>query len=383
MAEKKSSVAFVMWARPNFTQIVRTHKNYRSNFHGAMLYAHYELSAIDLKKEVVKYLKNIDPKHPLLEKIKDLHENRLTTVGKYFYVINNGGEVPLDVLPKLIPDIERTLREEEEKQARLKAIEESGPGTINNSATVKGTISIQDRLREKSREVAGEVEGWLDDFLLNKKIEIKAVQDFSNLFKANSLKSAHMGHIRATFDKRAKEINEALDGTDKLLVEAYSNFTKPELRKLSTFYKNLFAACDMIKEVAKIERAPRKKKPVSTEKLVAKLKFKKEDSSLGIVSLSASSIIGAKEVWTYNTKTRKLTHYKATSEQGINVKGASLIDFSTESAEKTLRKPAETLAEFKKASKVKLRTFLKDLTTLDTVPTGKINEHHILLRVDK
>jgi hypothetical protein len=383
MAKKKATVEFVMWAKPNFTQIVRTHKNYKTNFHGAMLYAHYELSAIDLKKEVVKYLKGIDPKHPLLEKIKDLHENRLTTVGKYFYVINNGGEIPLDVLPKLLPDIERTLREEEEKQERLKAIEAADNRNTISSTTFKGTISIQDRLREKSREVAGEVEGWLDEFLLNKKSEIKSVQEFSNLFKANSLKSAHMGYVRAAFERRGEEVAEAVEGKDKLLSEAYSNFTKPELKKLLSFYTNLFAACDMIKEVAKVERAPRKKKPVSVEKLVGKLKFKKDDISLGIVSLAASSLIGAKEAWVYNTKTRKLSYYKASSEQGINVKGASLIDFSAESAEKTLRKPAETLAEFKKASKVKLRTFLKDLTTLDTVPTGKINEHHILLRVDK
>ena len=116
----------------------------------------------------------------------------------------------------------------------------------------------------------------------------------------------------------------------------------------------------MMQEVAKVERAPRKKKPVSHDKLVAKIKYKKEDNTLGIVSMNPVQIIGSKEVWVYNTKTRKLAQYKALDNNGLSVKGASLLNYSTDSVEKTLRKPAETLAEFKKATKVKLRTFLKD-----------------------
>jgi hypothetical protein len=139
----------------------------------------------------------------------------------------------------------------------------------------------------------------------------------------------------------------------------------------------------MMQEVAKVERAPRKKKPVSQEKLVSKLKYKKEDSSLGIVSLNPIEIVGSKEVWVYNTKTRKIAQYKAVDERGLSVKGASLLNYSTDSAEKTLRKPVETLAEFKKASKVKLRTFLKDLSTVDIPCNGKLNENHVILRIDR
>lgn len=75
---------------------------------------------------------------------------------------------------------------------------------------------------------------------------------------------------------------------------------------------------------------------------------------------------------------RKLAQYKAADERGILVKGASLLNYTTDSVEKTIRKPIETLAYFKKASKVKLRTFLKDLSTLDIPVGGKLNEHHII-----
>jgi hypothetical protein len=385
MAGKKYTGSFTGWPKPHFSYVVKTNKHYKQHYQGALMYAHYELSSIDLKKEVVKYLKHIDPKHPMLDRIKDMHENRFATVGKYMYILNHGGDLPDDVTPKLMPAFERILDEEEAKvEAAKKELTFNTQSIKETSATTsKVVITIQDRLREKAKEVAGEVEGWIDDFCLDKKSAVKSVEDFVNLYRTYELKGPHARHMQNIFERRAAEIVEAAAGQNKDLNEAYSNFTKPEIKKFALFHTNLLKACDMLQEVAKVERAPRKKKPVSQDKIVSKLKFKKDDNTLGIVSLNPVQILGSKEVWLYNTKTRKLAQYKALDERGLNVKGAGLIDYSSDSVEKTVRKPAETLAEFKKASKVRLRTFMKDLTTVDIPCNGKLNENHIILRIDK
>lgn len=385
MAEKKLSGVYVSWPRPDFTVTVKTNKQFRRNFHAAMLYAHYELSAVELKREVVKYLKTKDSKHPLLERIKDMHENRFTTIGKYMYILNHAADIPDDIMAGLMPALEKVINEEEAKIAATEKelAHSKADATAEVQPVVKAVISIQDRLKDKAREIANEVEGWVDEFTINKSLPTKTVDDFVNLFKSNDLKAQHMRYIQEIFTRRAAEAAEALEGKDKDLVEAYSNFTKPELKKYDAFHKNLFKACGMMQEVAKVERAPRKKKPVALDKVVSKLKFKKEDSALGIVSLNPVHIIGSKEVWVYNTKTRKLSQYKAADGNSLSVKGASLLNYSPDSAEKTLRKPAEALADFKKASKVKLRTFLKELTTVDIPCSGKLNEHHVILRIDK
>ena len=384
MAGRKLVTSYASWPRPIFATVLKTNKDFKSNYEGAILYAHYELSSIELKKEVVKYLRTQDPKHPLLERIKDMNENRFTTIGKYMYVLNHAGDIPENIMERMMPALEKTIVEEETRQAaREKEEQRSTEGCIIEE-TPKMVITIQDRLRDKTREVAGEVEGWIDDFYLSRKTaQPKTVEEFINLFKANELKAPHMRFMHSIFERRAAEIDQAVEGKDKDLSEGYSNFTRPELKKYNQFHKNLLAACVMMQEVAKVERAPRKKKPVSQEKLVSKLKYKKEDSSLGIVSLNPVEIVGSKELWVYNTKTRKIAQYKALDERGLNVKGASLLNYSTDSAEKTVRKPVETLAEFKKASKVKLRTFLKDLSTVDIPAQGKLNENHIILRIDR
>ena len=99
----------------------------------------------------------------------------------------------------------------------------------------------------------------------------------------------------------------------------------------------------MILETSKVERKPRKKE-VNITKLVSKLKYQKKDSALSLVSTNPVDIVGAKEVWIYNTNTRKMGKYIANDLTGLTVKGTSILNFSPHSAEKTLRKPKEQLA---------------------------------------
>ncbi len=386
MAGKKNTTSgvYVMYRRPVFSNVVLTNKNFDKHYRGALLYAHNELSSNELKKEVAKYLKSIDAKHPLLDRIKDIHENRLAIVGKYMYILNHGGNLPPDVLPSVMPALEKVVGEEEAKAAAI-AREAKYNASKNPTADVapKAVVSIQDRLRDRAREVSSEIEGWIDEFISDKKLAVKPVDDFVNLFKASDLKGPHMKYVHTAFAARAEHMALVADGKDKLLLEGYSNFTKPELKKLSQFFQNLISAVGMMQEVAKVERGPRKKKPVSQEKMVAKMKFKKDDPTLSIVSMYPIQLLGAKEAWVYNTKTRKLAQYKALDERGLLVKGTSIDNISSDSREKLLRKPAETLAEFRKTSKVKLRTFLEELGTVDVEASGRMNEFCIILRIDK
>jgi hypothetical protein len=127
------------------------------------------------------------------------------------------------------------------------------------------------------------------------------------------------------------------------------------------------------------QRQYNKSKPV--EKIVEKLKYLKQDDKLKLVSISPADIVGAKELWIFNIKTRKLGKY-VTSEFGeLGVKGTSITGFDeNRSVQKTLRKPEEQLKEFKAAGKVALRKFLEDIKAVDIKLNGRINEDTILLK---
>lgn len=137
------------------------------------------------------------------------------------------------------------------------------------------------------------------------------------------------------------------------------------------------------KKVAKV-RKPRVKKAKPVVDLVKNLKYQKEFPPLKIVSVNPTEIIGASQVWTYNTKYKKLTRYDASGPNGIQVKGASLTSFDVEkSSTKSLRKPDVTIQSLLGAGKVALRKLMDDLKTNQTKPTGRINTDTVLLRVIK
>jgi hypothetical protein len=135
------------------------------------------------------------------------------------------------------------------------------------------------------------------------------------------------------------------------------------------------------KKVAKVHK-PSVKKTKSAVDLVKGLKYQKEFPPLKIASVNPAEVIGATQVWVYNTKYRKLTRYDAVGPGGIQVKGTTVISFDVEkSVTKSLRKPEETIQSLLGAGKIALRKIMDDVKTNESKPTGRINTDTILLRI--
>ena len=117
----------------------------------------------------------------------------------------------------------------------------------------------------------------------------------------------------------------------------------------------------------------------------------KLDDKYKLASVNPVDVVGANELWTFNVKTRKLGKYVATNidptgmgrgTSGLQVKGTTITGFNEElSIQKTLRKPDEQLKAFKAAGKVALRTFLDNISAVDTRMNGRINADTVLLKV--
>jgi len=203
-----------------------------------------------------------------------------------------------------------------------------------------------------------------------------------NLLRGKDAKAAHARIIKDFYQRQYDEYLDLQEGKDEQLKEGYSHLTKAQVKKIVAFYHEILSACDMLAQEAKINRKPRKAKVVPKDKIVAKLKFKKTDEPLKLVSINPADIIGSKELWIFNTKTRKLGKYVANEYMELSVKGTSITGFNENtSIQKTIRKPEEKLKEFKAAGKVALRKFLDDINATDTKMNGRINEDVILLKV--
>lgn len=259
-------------------------------------------------------------------------------------------------------------------------------------------LTIQQRLRMSALALTDEIEEFLDNAVMDlEKFDMKKFNPLSILRKQQA-KPAHAKIIREYYNPNLKEWEEVLgpkkpdDDWYDQLIEAYSNMSSKEHKKMLDIYREIDNACSMLIQKGKAERKPRKRKAVSADKQVSKIKYLKEYSELGLVSINPVDIVGASELWIYNTKTRKIGKYVAknidpTGQQregsGLSVKGTTITGFSEESVQKTLRKPKEQLATFKSAGKILLRKYLDDIKAVDTKLNGRINDLTILLKVAK
>lgn len=109
--------------------------------------------------------------------------------------------------------------------------------------------TIQERLQDKTREMLGEVEGHYDDYFTTWK-ELKLYKALNGM----GVKGNHAKIIISHANRNIAELQQAIDGTDKQLEEGYSNFTKPQLKKMVKWWESLIADCGVIVEDAKTLR---------------------------------------------------------------------------------------------------------------------------------
>ena len=134
--------------------------------------------------------------------------------------------------------------------------------------------------------------------------------------------------------------------------------------------------------MTKKTRAPRKPRPVSVEKKLKSFKYQKEDNTFKIASINPEKVIGAQELWTFNTKYKIVTVFRAIDRGGLQVKGTSIIGYDEKnSASKGCgRKPEEILSKLQNGGKIILRKLMDELKT-DKPLQYRINENTILVRV--
>jgi len=255
------------------------------------------------------------------------------------------------------------------------------PEEVKKEVDVSNRPNIQDILREKAKDAAGELEAVFDEFITEGKTKTKTMELVSKF----NVMPQHISLIADIWKKKQTEFSDLQEGTDKQLTEGYSHLTKIQVRNIVKFIEQVLSDLNSYISVKKASKAPRQRKAVPVEKIVSKLKylktFKDTAAKLDLISISPVKLQGASEAWIYDSAKRKVHHYIADEySKAFTVKGNTLLGFdSTKSEVKTLRKPAEQLKELM-GSKPAARKFFNDIKAVSTTPNGRFNQDMIILK---
>ena len=356
---------------------------FSKHFRESMSWYRMESSGKDLKPKVIDWMGRNGYTKEQIKAFKTTKDNRCgLTVGALAANLLKG-------MPPVRADFNEGRSSAVWLGQAISQIITEGRDDIDESEEVKVEVkkdvytpSIQERVRETSMLMTEEIETAIEAFQTDPETFDPKAFKVLNLLKAKQAKAAHTRIIKGFYQRNLEELIEASTTKDEQLKEAYSHLSKAQLKKIIAFYQEVISACDMLGQEAKVNRKPRAKKPTDKAKVVSKLKYKKTDEPLKLVSINPEDIIGAQELWIYNSKTRKLGKYVAEEFKELGVKGTTITGFSeSKSIQKTVRKPEEKLKEFKAAGKVALRKFLDEINATDARMNGRLNEETILLKV--
>lgn len=246
--------------------------------------------------------------------------------------------------------------------------------------------TVQDRINDKISNYLGEVEYVADQM----------PPDF-NMYehlKTAGISSAHMPRIISHFSnatkdfieclrvRKAKKAGKKLHDMDVQLLEGYQHLSDNKLKAYILWWDRLIADCNRYSEIEKpiVVRKPRKPRTVTPEKRVSKVKYKAEDTVLNLNSINPTKVLGAQQLWTFNTSNKTLTVYFANSPKGLDFNRSSIVgyDQTKSKAMRIGRKTDQKLAIVLQGTAAQRNKFAETLTA-DC--TDRIGANTVLLRV--
>ena len=358
-------------------------EQFTRHFRRAMEYYRLESSTKELRPKVAEWMESAGYKKDAIAEFRKLKDTRVSStlcgvaacLVRGMPPIHEGFNQGRDTTKWLKAEIEKSVKAGKDDADEVEA---------EKDVPVVKKETIQDRLAEKFSETMGDIEGAIDDFITDG----KDPKVFHLLSVAN-IAVQYSSKIVDLIQPRINEMNELLEGKDGQLMEAYKHLGKREVKAYIKMYESIINDAMAYKTSKIATRAKPKRKPVPPERQVKGLKYLKEFAELGLKSINPTEILGMSELWTYNTKTRKLGRFVVSTHgdmaiSTLGVKGSAIVGFDElKSTCKTLRKPAEKLAEFKTLGKPALRKFMDTIKSVETKLKGRISPDTILLRAIK
>jgi len=337
MAKRKRSLHVL--PEPDWSKLSKatTQEQRKEAFNFCLYFVHYEIQDRTGVPHVKKWMRqNWDAES--VKKILKLPDPTFYSAAKYAYCWNKLGWMPDDVSTWLNGCKEEWL----EKATRV---------VKEKKTTGQKVVSIRPNLANFANAIDDSIDIIIDG---NDAPDTKALVENFNLNRAEITEAVSI------VEDMSSDFRELNEGTDAQLKEAYSHIKKVKLRKLLKFFDDITVGLSETKQANRITRI-RRKRPVDKNKLVKKLRYTAKFPELNLTSVDPVEIIGASEVWIYDTTRKRLGVYASEYAGTLSVKGTVIDNYSlSKSYEKTVRKP-EKVTEFMQCRKNGLHKFMTSI----------------------
>ena len=247
----------------------------------------------------------------------------------------------------------------------------------NTDTVVRKKLTVQENIDNKVIDLLGAVDYAVD-------VWDTEPFDMYTYLTENNVTSVVANKIPEHYLGIVEEVQEAIEGKDEQLKEAYNFMNKTEKKKFVTFVKKIISDTNRYTENNKPIRKTRKPKQYSATKLVEKLSYLDHDPVNQVKSIDPTKIIGAKQLWLFNSKTNEIIKYDQEDRGGLSVKGTTLQNYhpKTSSSKKLGVKTEQVIERILEGGTIVLNKCMSEINSKASKVTGRINNNMIILKVD-
>jgi len=202
---------------------------------------------------------------------------------------------------------------------------------------------------------------------------------------SNNLTKGQTKEAKASLEAILNEISDYKNDPD--LTQAYGIYSDKRIKQVTNVLSE--AVSDLSRYAARLDASAeagkiRNGKNSTLSDVVSGIKCMPFFDELKISSIKPDKIVGASELYVYDTEHRLLRYYKALSADGLGVKSAKVIGWDEKlSFVRTIRKPDEVLPLIINGTPAKTLKQIKDLKVVEKpMKTGMMSGTLILLRAN-
>lgn len=327
-----------------------------------LYYAQYELSNKDLKDNTLAWYRRTGKDRALITGLDAMPDWEFAPIGKYCAgLLKSKGNLPVKYagFSRLVDELDAKVDEYAKK---------SEASSMDEEAKRLRQEAIFNKICERVSNAIDEV---LESFVHNPKA-INPDYDFAALISHFGVKDKHCDVISASFDVDVRSIR-ALTEMDSIPPEyGHQNMT---------FWRKYYKTLQNVQSALAAVRNSTVRRSIDTKAAAKALKYKRSEDALGVKSVDAQKVLGAKELWVYDLKANKLGVYYAEDNNGFIIKGQNIVGFNKESRQKRANRKAFEKSGVLGKEISDVRKAYKDITTLDARLNGKITLQTLLLHV--
>ena len=331
----------------------------RVDFMNALTWYNYMCDVDEARSYIIDYLK-ANKKDDLIKKVKRVPNAYLRVTSAWvFRMATRCHKLEGDAVERAEQMLLNSFKFMEEEKKEVVAVDKP---------------SIQERIADKVSDVIGDIELMIDT---GEKFSL-----YEHLQK-NEIPAMYAGKIVEYYKPLAVEVAEAMMGKDEQLKEGFKVYSKQQLRDLLAVYTSLVEEGERYAGNIRKQRAPRKKKTISADKKLKHFKYQKEFPSMKLTSVNPTSILGAQELWVFNTSNKVLTVFRARGPAGLDVNRTSITgyDVDTSVSKKIGRNTEKIIDRVLNGGKVVLRKLFDDEISSGFIKTSeRLNTNTLLLK---